>query len=583
MWPLRGLTLLVVSLVCLVAPLTPTAEPTSSGGASSAGAPVVFRDVTKQAGIVFEHTSGATVQKYMPETMGAGVVVLDFDSDGWPDIFFVTGGSLVDPELAARARHALYRNNRDGTFTDVTARAGIRLRGYGMGACAADYDNDGRVDLYITAFGGNTLYRNKGDGTFTDVTEKAGVAIRSWSTGCAFADVDNDGYVDLFVANYVDFALDNHKFCGNPARNLRVYCHPNVYNGLASVLFRNKRNGTFEDVTKRAGLHTTAGKSLGVVFTDYDNDGRIDLFVANDSVPNFLYHNRGDGTFEEVGLLAGVAVALDGKPRAGMGTDFGDIDNDGLLDVIVTNLDGETHTLYRAAGQGLFLDVTAESGLAEATLPFVGWGTAFFDYDNDGYLDLVIANGHTIDNTAELRPGTSDAQRNLLLRNEGNGRFKEVGLISGPGFALVKVSRGLAVADFDNDGDLDVVITNKGQGPDLLRNDGGNRQNAILVKTVGTRSNRDGIGARLRLKVGATVQIREVRAGSSYLSQNDMRVHFGLGQAPRAERLEVRWPSGAVDLLENVEANQIVTVVEGKGLVRRQPFAGRRAPRAVVR
>ncbi len=531
---------------------------------------VLFQEVTMQAGIHFQHINGATPEKYFPETMGSGALFFDYNNDGWPDIFFVDGGSLVDAGLAHQARSRLYRNNGDGTFADVTEQSGIRNLGYGMGACAADYDNDGWVDLYITNFGRNVLYHNNGDGTFTDVTEKAGVGLRSWSTSCAFADVDNDGHVDLFVVNYVDFGLTNNKYCGDPVQNVRMYCHPNVYNGLPNVLYHNNGDGTFTDVTKKAGLYTTAGKGLGVVFGDYNNDGWMDIFVANDSVPNFLYQNQGHGTFKEVGFLAGAAVNANGRPGAGMGTDMADYDNDGLLDIFVTHLDMEANTLYHNIGQGIFEDATFQTGLGEPSLPFVGFGTALFDYDNDGYLDLAVANGNVLDNATYFRDNATYAQRKLLFHNEGNGTFKEIGLGSGPGFALRKVGRGLAVGDFDNDGNLDLLITNNGQTADLLRNDGGNRNHFLMVRTIGTKSNRDGIGARLKLTVGSTTQVREVKAGSSYLSQNDMRVHFGLGQATRADRLEVRWPSGRVDVLENLEANQFLTLQEGGGIVRRE-------------
>lgn len=544
---------------------------------ASATQPVVFQDITKQAGIHFQHINGATPEKYMPETMGSGALFFDYNNDGWVDIFLVNGGSLVDAQLSRRARSALYRNNGDGTFTDVTAQSGIENHGYGMGACAADYDNDGWVDLYLTNFGKNTLYHNNGDGTFTDVTEKAGVGLSSWSTSCAFGDVDNDGFVDLFVTNYVDFGLNNNKYCGDHIHNIRAYCHPNVYNGLPNVLYRNNGDGTFADITRKAGLYTTAGKGMGVVFGDYNNDGWIDIYVANDSVPNFLYRNRGDGTFEEVGMWAGVAVGSEGRPKAGMGTDMGDYANDGLLDIVVTNLDMETHSLYRNIGQGMFADVTFESGVGEASMPFVGFGVAFLDYDNDGKLDVVVANGNVLDNASNFRDHATYAQRKLLFHNEGKGTFKEVGLSSGPGFALEKVGRGLAVGDIDNDGHLDLLITNNGQTADLLHNDGGSRNNALLVRTIGTKSNRDGIGARLKLTVGSTSQMAEVKAGSSYLSQSDMRVHFGLGRASRIDRLELRWPSGTVDVLNNLEVNQILTVLEGKGIVRQEPF---RIPKA---
>jgi hypothetical protein len=532
--------------------------------------PVSFSNVTAQAGINFKHENGASREKYMPETMGSGVVVLDYDNDGWPDIFFVNGGSFADERAAARARHRLYRNNGNGTFTDVSAASGIGISGFGMGACSADYDNDGFPDLYVTSVGSNRLYRNTGAGSFIDVTNKAGVAAGLWSTSCAFADVDNDGYLDLFVTRYVDFGVNNNKYC-RLMENVRTYCHPNVYNGLSSILYHNNGDGTFTDVSRDAGIYKI-GNGLGVVFGDYDNDGKVDIYVANDSTPNFLFHNKGAGKFEEVGFWAGVAVRSDGKPMAGMGTDIGDINGDGLLDIFVTNLDGQAHSLYRNMGKGLFADLTFQSGVAEATLPFVGFGAAFLDYDNDTDLDLVIANGDVLDNVKVLRDSSSYEQLHLLLQNDGTGKFKNVGPASGPGFALKKASRGLAVGDLDNDGDLDIVIANVGQTPELLRNDGGNRSNSLLIRTLGSKSNRDGIGARLKLSIGNKIFVREVKAGSSYLSQSDLRVHFGLGEAPRADRLEIRWPSGVIDVMENIDANQILTVLEGKGITNRKPF-----------
>lgn len=574
----KRLTWLGAVLLLAAAPMV--APPPAGGENSQEGprAPEIetvaprFQNVTRQAGIQFEHSNGATREKYMPETMGAGGLFFDYNNDGWLDIFLVDSGSLVDEDLAREARSVLYRNNGDGTFSDVTSESGIRNLAYGMGACSADYDNDGWVDLYLTNFGPNILYRNLGDGRFADVTEKSGVASSLWATSCAFGEIDNDGHLDLYVTNYVDFALDNNKFCGDYNQGVRAYCHPNVYNGLPDVLYRNNGDGTFTDITSEAGVYTSAGKGLGVVFGDYNNDGWSDIYVANDSVPNFLYRNQGDGTFEEVGLVAGVAVNGDGRPEAGMGTDMGDYDNDGLLDIIATNLDMETNTLYRNTGEGLFRDVTSQSGHGEPSLHFVGFGTAFFDYDNDGDLDVVVVNGHILDNPSFFRDNVTYEQRNLLFRNEGRKKFQEVGVPSGPGFALVKVSRGLAVGDLDNDGDLDLLISNNGQTADLLRNDGGSSNNSLVVKTVGTKSNRDGVGARLMLKIGARTQLREVKAGSSYLSQNDLRVHFGLGRSTRIDRLELRWPSGTVETWNNLEANQILTVVEGEGIIRREPF-----------
>jgi hypothetical protein len=529
-----------------------------------------FVNVATEAGIDFKHQNGATPEKYMPETMAAGAAILDYDNDGWQDLFLVNGGSFVNKQVAASARHRLLRNAGNGKFADVTGSAGIGISGFGMGACSADYDNDGWPDLYVTSFGGNKLYRNTG-GRFQDVTAKTGTGSNLWSASCAFGDIDNDGEVDLYVTNYVDFGVNNNKYC-NYSGAVRVYCHPNVYNGLPDALYRNNGDGTFSDVTRQAGIYTTEGKGLGVVFGDYDDDGWIDIFVANDSVPNFLFHNKGKGVFEEIGWRAGVAVGIDGQPLAGMGTDMGDIDGDGRLDIIVTNLDRQTHSLFRNLGKGLFANITFESGVAQATLPFVGFGAAFLDYDNDTDLDLAIANGDVIDNVSLFRDSTTYAQRNLLLQNDGAGKFRDAGPVSGPGFVLEKASRALAAGDLDNDGDLELLVANVGQTADLLRNDGGNRSNSVLVRTTGSKSNRDGIGARLKLTVGGKVFVREVKAGSSYLAQNDLRVHFGLGQAARADRLEIRWPSGLVDVLENIEGNQIVTILEGTGITNRKPF-----------
>ena len=538
-------------------------------------AAVRFTNIAAEAGISFQHENGATPEKYLPETMGGGGLIFDYDNDTWPDILLINGGSFADEDVQRGARHRLYRNNSDGTFTDRTDDAGLGISGFGMGACSADYDNDGWVDLYITSVDANRLYRNTGEGSFIDRTSESGVGFDEWSASCAFGDVDRDGDVDLYVTNYVDFRFDNNKYCGDEITNERVYCHPNVYNGLSDVLYRNNGDGTFNDVSREAGVYTTQGKGLGVVFGDYDDDGWVDIYVANDSVRNFLFHNTGDGTFEEVGLLAGVALGEEGKPLAGMGTDLGDIDNDGLLEVIVTNLSRQTHNLYRNLGNGFYIDATFPSGVGTATLPFVGFGTAFFDYDNDTDLDLAIANGDVIDNIELFRDDTTYPQRNLLLANDGTGRFEDVGLRSGPGFDLEKVGRALAVGDLDNDGDLDLLIVNSGQTADLLRNDGGNQNNSILVRLVGEESNRDGIGARLRLEVDGKTLSRDLKAGSSYLAQNDLRVHFGLGQSESANRLEVAWPSGTVDAVENLGANQVITVSEGRGAISRDPYPAR--------
>jgi hypothetical protein len=549
-------------------------QPRELPEASAPKRPVVFTDVTKAAGLAFVHVSGASEQKFLVETMGSGALFFDFDGDGWIDLFLVDGGSLADARQDAAARHRLYRNRGGGSFEDATARSGIAHHEYGMGACAADYDNDGLMDLYVTGVGGNRLYRNAGGGTFRDATRPAGAAASGWSTSCAFGDFDRDGFVDLFVARYVDVGAGtaNNHFCGDPSRRLRVYCHPLNYRPLSSVLYRNNGNGTFADVSVEAGIASSGGNGLGVVIADYDDDGSPDVFVANDAVPNSLYRNDGHGRFADVALPAGVAVANDGKPRAGMGTDFGDYDGDGRLDLIVTNHEFETTTLFRNLGRGLFADATSEGGLGLPTRPFVGFGTAFVDYDNDGRLDAAIANGHVVDNTAQVRAGSTYAQRRLLFRNAGRRRFLEEGGSAGSGFAVEKVGRTLAAADIDNDGDLDLLVTNNGQSADLLRNDGGNRNNALEVRLLGQLSNRDAIGARVAVTVGESTQVREVKAGSSYLGQNDTGVHFGLGTAPRVDRLEVRWPVGRLETFRQVQAGAIITIVEGEGITRRVAF-----------
>jgi len=538
------------------------------GGAVPPQKPIVFENVTQQAGLDFRHTNGASPQKHMVETMGSGGLFFDYDNDGWLDIFLVDGGSIADRQVAARARHRLYRNRGNGTFEDVTVSSRINHSGYGMGACAADYDNDGRVDLYITNSGADVLFRNNGKGTFVDVTRAAGLGSPLLSTSCAFGDVDNDGDVDLFVVNYVDLSVERP--CGDS--RVRAYCRPELYKGLPYILYRNNANGTFTDITREAGVYTTAGKGLGVVFSDYDDDGWVDVFVANDLAPNFLFHNNGRGLFKDVALLAGVAVATDARARAGMGTDFGDYDGDGRPDLVVTNFMLEAHNIFRNLGDGLFADATFETGFGAATLPFVGFGAVFLDYDNDGSLDLAIANGHVLDNADYFSPNARYAQRNLLFHNEGAGRLKEVGRVSGPGFALERVHRGLAAGDFDNDGDLDLLVTSNGQTVDLLRNDGGNQNNALLLRLVGKKSNRDGIGARLRITAGAKTQVREIKAGSSYLSQNDLRAHVGVGRESLIDRLEIRWPGGGTDVLRSLPVNSIVTVVEGEGTTTRTPF-----------
>jgi hypothetical protein len=524
---------------------------------------VRFTDITRESGVSFHHVNGASPDKHLVETMGSGGLFFDYDNDGWIDLFLVDGGSLADARVASQAKHRLYRNRGNGTFEDVTATSGIRHRDYGMGACAGDYDNDGWIDLYVTNFGPNALYRNRGDGSFTDVTAFAHVGEPRWSASCAFADLDKDGDLDLFVVNYVDADRQKTPYCGNAKLGQRFYCHPLNYPSLPNTLYRNDGRGVFTDVSAASGIGAHRGNGLGVVVTDYDGDRWPDVFVANDSVANFLFRNTGKLRFVETALGAGVAVATDGKARAGMGVDAGDYDGDGREDVVVTNLDFETHSLFRNVGDGLFEYTTRTSGLGFATLPFVGFGVAFLDADNDMQLDIAIANGHIMDNAPVYRSGTTYAQRNLFFRNAGSKRFVEIGRNAGDGFALEKVSRGLVAGDIDNDGDLDLVVTNNGQSADVLRNDSV-RGNSLLVRAA--------IGARVRVTAGGQTQVRDVRAGSSYLGQNDLRVHFGLGHAAMADRVEVTWPSERVEVLSTVAVNQIVTIHEGRGIVSRVPF-----------
>jgi enediyne biosynthesis protein E4 len=540
---------------------------------------VTFENVAKAVGVTFTHVNGASAEKYLVETMGSGAAFLDYDNDGWIDLFVVDGGS-ISQKAQVKAGHRLFHNEGQGIFKDVTAASGIVHREYGMGACAGDVEGDGRTDLYITNYGPNALYRNDGNGAFTDVTRTARVGLDGWSTSCAFLDVDRDGDLDLFITNYLDAPPGKNPFCGDPQRRIRVYCHPLNYTGLPSVLYRNDGKGVFTDVSVEAGIARFVGNGLGVAVGDYDDDGLPDVFVANDAVPNFLFHNDGGpstapraGRFSEVALAAGVAVGRDGKPRAGMGTEFADYNGDGRLDLVVTNHEFETHSLFRNDGKGSFSDASVETGIASPTLPFVGFGVAFFDADSDGHLDMSIVNGHVIDNTAVFRPGSSHAQRRLLFQSTNGRRFAEVSRQAGPGFAVQTVGRTLIAGDIDNDGDVDLVVTNNGGPLDVLRNNAGRDRHALEVRLVGARSNRNGIGARVTIIAQGRTQMREVKSGSSYLGQNDLRVHFGLGDGTRVERLDVRWPTGDVEMIRDVAADQIVTVTEGKGITNRAPFA----------
>ena len=437
--------------------------------------------------------------------------------------------------------------------------------GYGVGCAIGDYDNDGDLDLYVTNFGPNVLYRNNGDGNFTDVSQSAKVASPLWGMSCAFADVDNDGFLDLYIATYADYAVEKNKRCYKG--NVWVYCGPDAFSPSRDVFYHNNQDGTFSGLTRESGfLAVTPNHGLALTFGDYDDDGDIDLYVANDQEANFLFQNRGDGTFAEVGLLSGVSHSELGMEEAGMGAAFGDYDNDGKLDLTVSNFQKETNTLYRNEGEGFFGDVTIQSGVAKVTYTYLGWGIAFLDYDNDGYKDIFVANGHVLDNIAELDRSTACPQRNLLLRNLGNGTFADVTERAGPGLSLRKASRAVAFGDYDNDGDIDILVTNWNQTPDLLRNDGGNQNHWIQIRAVGTQSNRSGIGAKIKVVAEGLTQYGEVHSGGSYLAFSDLCVHFGLAKSEVVDRVEIRWPSGQTDTAKNLPVNRRYVAIEGKGL-----------------
>ena len=515
--------------------------------------------VTEAAGLEFHHVDGRSGQRYFLETVGSGTAFFDYDGDGLIDIYFVNGADLPGFSSPAPPTNRLYRNNDDGTFTDVTEQAGVGDTGYGAGCAVGDYDNDGNLDLYVTNFGANVLYRNNGDSTFTDVTQHAGVGDDRWSLGCAFADYDNDGFVDLYVTNYIDFHFETHTNCTQ--KGVATYCPPESFEGVPDTLYRNNGDGTFTDVTTTAGIYKD-GKGMGIVFGDYDNDGDVDCYVGNDAGENFLYNNRGDGTFTNVGWMAGVEADENGNVQGTMGVDFGDYDNDGLLDLIALNYQQQPNALYHNDNGGFFTDLSFVAGMAES-LPYVGWGVDFFDVDNDGDKDLLIANGHLQDTVEKYDDTTTYPQHNHLLINNGQGHFTNESVKAGSGLQSRRVSRGIATGDYDNDGDLDVLISNANDTPQLLRNDGGNQGNWILIRTVGTRSNRAAIGTRVKIQAGDLTQIDEVRGGSGYLSQNDLRLHFGIGTHERIDRIEVKWSSGIVDIIRDVTPNQIIIITEG--------------------
>ena len=531
--------------------------------------PITFEDVAPRAGIDFVLRNSATPAKHQIETMVAGVAVLDFNNDGKLDIYFVNGAKIPQLEKIDAVYHnRLYRNNGDGTFSDVTARAGVAGAGYGMGVAAADYDNDGFADLFVAGVNHNILYRNRGNGTFEDVTARAGLAGvdskrgKPWSIAAGWFDYDNDGFLDLFVVNYVVWAPEKERFCGDPQRKYRTYCHPQYYRGLPNQLYRNQGDGTFSDVSESSGIAAHIGKGMGVAFADYDQDGDADVFVANDTVPNFLFENQGGGQFRQVALRAGVAFNDDGRALSSMGADFRDYDNDGREDLFVTALANETFPLFRNLGGKLFAEVTYPSRVGRETLASSGWSNGVFDFNNDGYKDLFAANGGVQDNT-ELFSSRRSRQPNSVLANQRDGRFADVSGQAGESFQQTGLHRGAAFGDFDGDGRVDVVVTRLNERVELFRNTSPAENHWLAVRLSGRRSNRDGLGARVRV-VGASGREQWNHATTSvgYASSSDRVVHFGLGRDASAKLVEILWPSGVRQRLEDVAADRQLTVRE---------------------
>ena len=544
--------------------LAPTLAASVPALVLTAATPVVFTDVTGAAGIRFTHNTGAFGAKYMPETFGSGALWLDADGDGWQDLLLVNGAAW--PGRGEPATHAaLYRNDRDGTFTDITRGSGLDVPLYGLGGAAADFDNDGHVDVYLTVLGPNRLFKGAGDGTFTDVTEAAGVGDPGFSTAALWFDYDKDGHLDLFVGNYVHWTPETDLFCSLTG-DTKSYCTPESYQGQSGTLYRNRADSTFEDVTTAAGVRAPSSKALGVVMLDFNDDGWMDLFVANDTQPDQLFQNLGDGTFEDIGVLAGVAFSDAGVARAGMGVDAADYDGSGRPDLVIGHFSTEMMALYHNEGNGLFIDEGPRSAIGRATLLTLTFGCFFFDFDLDGWPDIFAANGHVADDVERVQARITYAQPPQLFHNAGRGRFEEV---AAPDTALgvPQVGRGAAYADFDRDGDLDVLVTANGGPPRLLRNDGGNENRMLRIRTVGTASNRDGIGARIDVTAGGETRWQVVKTGSSYLSQSELPLTFGLGGRTRADTVTVTWPSGRVDRLGAVPADRAITVEEGAGIV----------------
>jgi enediyne biosynthesis protein E4 len=585
-----ALVLSLENLLAGIRPLLAVLPQSSSAPQKTAPSPaspqlgVNFLNIGKESGLNAKTIFGGEHKnKYLLETTGCGVAFYDYDHDGWLDIFLVNGWRLEGFPKGQEPHSHLFKNNRDGTFSDVTVQAGLVHSGWGQGVCVGDYDNDGFDDLFIAYFGKNVLYHNNGNGTFTDVSEKAGITGngKRWNSGCAFLDYDRDGKLDLFVANYIDMDLATAPVPeSGPClyKGVMVACGPPGLIGGKNILFHNNGDGTFTDISEAAGILAANGTyGLGVLTADFDNDGWPDIYVANDSTASALYQNRKNGKFTDIAMEAGCALSADGKPQAGMGVSAADYDLDGNLDIVKTNFAGDTPSLYHNLGGATFEDTTFAGGLGKHT-QYLGWGCGFFDFDNDGWPDILICNGHVYPEVEQLTTEAGYPQRKLLYRNSRDGRFEEVSMNAGPGISAPSPSRGCAFGDFDNDGDIDVVINCVNDYPQLLRCDSSLKNNWIKIRTLGTKSNRSGIGARLRCVTRITgetkphQQIDEVRSGGGYFSQNDLRVHFGIGSAEKVELLEIRWPSGQFDSLKDLKPNRLYYVTEGQGITRTEIF-----------
>jgi enediyne biosynthesis protein E4 len=564
----------VTCLLCLALVLTSYAAPLPRESAQQTPTPpgpLTFTDVTGAAGISFKHNSGAFGKKFLPETMGSGVAFLDVDTDGWQDLLFVN--SMDWPGHAkTKSYPALYRNNKNGTFTDITRQAGLMVEMYGLGVAAADYDNDGDIDIYLTALGPNRLFRNMGSGKFVDVTAKAGVGDPGFSASALWFDYDRDGRLDLYVTNYVEWSLKTDIFCALDGK-AKSYCTPEAYKGQSPSFYRNNGDGTFENATRRLGLYDPASKALGVAMLDYNNDGFQDLFVANDTQPNRLYQNKAGAGFVDAGIAAGVAFNDAGVARAGMGVDAADYDGTGRESLVIGNFSNEMIALYTNEGRGLFVDEAPTSAIGKASLLTLTFACFFFDVDLDGLMDIFAANGHVADDISAAQPRIKYAQAPHLFRNLGSKKFESLAPKLGAAFGVPVVGRGAAYGDYDNDGDLDLVITENNGPARLLRNDGGNRNHALRVTLIGTTSNRGGLGARVRATTEAgAVRWTTVKSGSSYCSQSELPVTLGLGSATNVTSIEVTWPNGRVERLPGTQGDQAVTIQEGKGIVRTVPI-----------